>query len=172
MGISMLYRIHQPSEMNKRIQIKSNCVLNAFWHVIHSLSIWNMSRNYIHKRVAVSRNINVVYLGTKNDLPHNHWSIKTVFSSLSFFLFLSLFPHLLFLNKTKRTLLMIWVKSTDPYLNSLFKRFILIMIIANICTMLLFYTCCYYKLTLKFSITSFIATPSFFKYRKVVLFHQ
>ena len=74
---------------------------------------------------------------------------------------LSLSPHPLFLNKTKRTLLMIWVKSTDPYLNSLFKRFILIMIIANICTMLLFYTCCYYKLTLKFSITSFIATLLF-----------
>ena len=153
----MLYGIHLPSEMNKRIQIKSNCVLNAFWHVIHSLSIWNVNRNYIHKRVAVCKNINVVYLGPKNDLPHNHWSIKTVFSSLS------LSPQPLFLNKTKRTLLMIWVKSTDPYLNSLFKRFILIMIIANICTMLLFYTCCYYKLTLKFSITSFIATPSFFK---------
>ena len=76
---------------------------------------------------------------------------------LSLSISLSISLHLLFLNKTKRTLLMIWVKSTDPYLNSLFKRFILIMIIANICTMLLFYTCCYYKLTLKFSITSFIA---------------
>ena len=166
----MLYGIHLPSKMNKRIQIKSNSVLNAFWHVIHSLSIWNMNRNYIHKRVAVSKNINVVYLGPKNDLPHNHWSIKTVFSSLSLFLSLSRSLHLLFLNKTKRTLLMIWVKSTDPYLNSLFKRFILIMIIANICTMLLFYTCCYYKLTLKFSITSFIATLLFSNIGKLCYF--
>ena len=88
----------------------------------------------------------------------------------SLFLSLSLFPHLLFLNKTKLTLLMIWVKSTDPYLNSLFKRFILIMIIANICTMLLFYTCCYYKLTLKFSITSFIATLLFSNIGKLCYF--
>ena len=79
-------------------------------------------------------------------------------------------PSLLKQNKTKRTLLMIWVKSTDPYLNSLFKRFILIMIIANICTMLLFYTCCYYKLTLKFSITSFIATLLFSNIGKLCYF--